>query len=71
MAGQKPPPSEIEAYSQRLRELKEAGAQIPLVQIYWATRPALHSECGHLSSRTLSAIARRVREVAELEAEIF
>jgi len=66
-----PPPSEIEAYVQRLQELKEGGAQIPLVQIYSATRPAAHSECGHLPLRTLSHIAQRVRQATGLEAEVF
>jgi len=69
--GEAPPASEIEAYVQRLRELKEAGAQIALVQIYSATRPTPHSECGHLPLRTLSHIARRVREVSGLKAEVF
>jgi hypothetical protein len=66
-----PPASEIEAYIQRLHELKGAGAQIPLVQIYSATRPTPHSECGHLPLRTLSHIAQRVREVTGLKAEVF
>lgn len=69
--GEVPPASEIEAYVQRLHELKEAGAQIPLVQIYSATRPTPHSNCGHLPLRTLSHIARRVREVSGLAAEVF
>ena len=66
-----PPASEIEAYVQRLKELKDAGTQIPLVQIYSATRPTPHSECGHLPLAVLSAIARRVREGAGLKAEVF
>jgi wyosine [tRNA(Phe)-imidazoG37] synthetase (radical SAM superfamily) len=69
--GQAPPPPEIEAYVQRLKELKDAGAQIPLVQIYSATRPTPHSECGHLPLRTLSGIAKRVREVTALKTEVF
>lgn len=69
--GVEPPASEIEAYSLRLKELKAAGAQISKVQIYSATRPTPHSECGHLPLRSLSRIARRVREVAGLEAEVF
>ena len=69
--GAAPPASEIEAYVQHLRELKEAGAQIPLVQIYSATRPTPHSECGHLPLRTLSHIAQRVREVSGLAADVF
>lgn len=71
IGGEAPPASEIEAYAQRLRELKEAGAQISLVQIYSATRPTAHPECGHLPLRTLSAIAQRVREAAGLKAEVF
>lgn len=71
ISGEGPPASEIEAYVQRLCELKEAGAQIPLVQIYSATRPAAHLECGHLPLQALSAIAQRVREASGLKAEVF
>lgn len=71
LAGQGPPASEIEMYAQRLKELRNAGAQITLVQIYSATRPTPHSECGHLPLRTLSTIAQRVRDVTGLKAEVF
>ena len=69
--GEGPSAQEIEVYVERLKDLKEAGAQIPLVQIYSATRPAAHPECGHLPLRTLSAIARRVWEISGLKAEVF
>ncbi len=69
--GRGPSAPEIEAYVQRLCELKAAGAQIPLVQIYSATRPTAHPECGHLPLRTLSDIAQRVREGSGLKAEVF
>ena len=69
--GEGPSPSEIEAYVERLQALHEAGTQIPLVQIYSATRPTAHSECGHLPLRTLSHIAQRVREATGLKAEVF
>lgn len=69
--GAEPPREEIEAYVGRLQTLKEAGAQIPLVQVYSATRPMPRPECGHLSLRCLSQIARRVREVTGLPAEVF
>ncbi|MBI5799278.1 MAG: radical SAM protein [Verrucomicrobia bacterium] len=69
--GEGPSEFEIEAYVQRLRRMREAGAQIPLVQIYSATRPTPHSDCGHLPLRTLSAIAQRVREESGLKAEVF
>jgi wyosine [tRNA(Phe)-imidazoG37] synthetase (radical SAM superfamily) len=69
--GQEPPAEEIEQYVLRLKELKERGAQIPLVQIYSATRPTPNSACGHLPLKTLSRIAQRVRQVAGLQAEVF
>ena len=69
--GAGPPESEIEAYVERLNQLKAGGAQIPLVQVYSATRPTPHSESGHLSLRSLSRIARRVREATGLTAEVF
>ena len=69
--GQAPPAHEIETYVQRLKELKDAGAKIPLVQICSATRPPTHLECGHLPLRTLSAIAKRVQRVTRLTVEVF
>jgi wyosine [tRNA(Phe)-imidazoG37] synthetase (radical SAM superfamily) len=68
---EEPPLEEIDQYARRLLELKNAGAQISLVQIYSATRPAMRSECGHLSLRCLSRIAHTVRQVTGLEAEVF
>ena len=69
--GEEPPAAEIQAYTQRLKELKQAGAQIPLVQIYSATRPMPRMGCSHLPLKSLSQIARTVREVAGLSAEVF
>jgi wyosine [tRNA(Phe)-imidazoG37] synthetase (radical SAM superfamily) len=66
-----PPTEEIEQYAERLRELKVAGAQIRMVQIYSATRPTPNSSCGHLSLKTLSQIAQTVRQIAGLKAEVF
>jgi hypothetical protein len=69
--GEEPPLVEIEEYAHRLRELREAGARIPLVQIYSATRPTARPECGHLPLKTLSHIAQSVRQIAGLKAEVF
>jgi hypothetical protein len=69
--GLAPAREEIAQYAARLKELKEAGAQIPLVQIYSATRPTPNSECGHLPLKTLSQIAQAVRDVTGLRAEVF
>ena len=62
---------EIEQYALRLRELREHGAQIPLVQIYSCTRPTNHAECAHLPLRSLSSIAQRVRRISGLPTEVF
>lgn len=69
--GEEPPKEEIEEYALRLRELKEAGAQIAMVQIYSAHRPAINTHCEHLPLRALSHIAKRVREVSGLPTEVF
>jgi wyosine [tRNA(Phe)-imidazoG37] synthetase (radical SAM superfamily) len=69
--GVEPPDEEINAFAARLLELKHGGAQISLVQIYSATRPAPRSEYGHLSLRCLSRIAHTVRDVTGLKAEVF
>jgi wyosine [tRNA(Phe)-imidazoG37] synthetase (radical SAM superfamily) len=69
--GEEPPLEEIEQYAQRLKELRTGGAQIPLVQIYSATRPTPNSGCGHLPLKTLSRIAQTVRQVSGLKAEVF
>lgn len=69
--GENPFRSEVTEYAARLCELKEAGAQIALVQIYSANRPTLHSECGHLSLKALSEIAKAVRGTTGLRTEVF
>jgi len=54
-----------------LKELKDAGTQISLVQIYSAARPGVHPEWGHLPLRVLSQIAQTVRQDAGLRTEVF
>jgi wyosine [tRNA(Phe)-imidazoG37] synthetase (radical SAM superfamily) len=66
-----PSPGDIEQFALRLRDLKQAGAQIPLVQIYSASRPAPHSDVRHLPLKSLSDIAEVVRSIAGLNAEPF
>jgi len=69
--GEEPSPEEIEQYVQCLQELKAAGAQIPMIQIYSAHRPPHHPLCGHLPLKSLSRIAQQVREATGLPAEVF
>jgi wyosine [tRNA(Phe)-imidazoG37] synthetase (radical SAM superfamily) len=68
---EEPPLEEIDQYARRLVDLKDAGAQISLVQIYSATRPSANSECGHLPLKVLSRIAHTVRQTTGLKAEVF
>jgi wyosine [tRNA(Phe)-imidazoG37] synthetase (radical SAM superfamily) len=68
---EEPSADEIEHFAGRLDDLKQAGARIPLVQIYSADRPTPHSRCGHLPLKCLARIAQRVREVSGLKAEVF
>lgn len=69
--GKEPPIAEIDQYVRRLKELKDAGAKIPMVQIYSAHRPPHRPECAHLPLRSLSYIAKRVWETTGLKAEVF
>ncbi|HWV98274.1 MAG TPA: radical SAM protein [Candidatus Acidoferrum sp.] len=69
--GKQPSPDDIEQYVQRLQELKDAGAQIDLVQVYSAHRPPHRPDCEHLPLKALSHIARRVREKTGLKAQVF
>ena len=69
--GYAPSQSEIAEFAQRLRELNEAGADIPLVQIYSATRPTATERVEHLPLRTMSEIAATVRAISGLRAEVF
>jgi wyosine [tRNA(Phe)-imidazoG37] synthetase (radical SAM superfamily) len=71
ISGQEPPPQEIDEYILRLHDLKNVGAHIALVQIYSATRPIAHPDCGHLPLKTLSRICHRIKTETGLKAEIF
>jgi wyosine [tRNA(Phe)-imidazoG37] synthetase (radical SAM superfamily) len=66
-----PSSREIEEYAHRVRELKDSGANIPLVQIYSATRPTATPRVEHLPLRTMAEIAAAVRRVAGVPAEVF
>jgi wyosine [tRNA(Phe)-imidazoG37] synthetase (radical SAM superfamily) len=69
--GQQPPPEEIDSYISLLGNLKKGGARIALVQVYSATRPMAHSDCGHLRLKTLSQICQRIKAESGLRAEVF
>jgi len=68
--GRGPAEEEIDRYVERLRGLVQEGAKISRVQIYSASQPVAVPDCGHLPLRTLSGIARRVRDATGLKAEV-
>lgn len=69
--GEEPDTQEIDCYVHRLQEVVAGGAQVSMVQIYSAHRPAQNPNCGHLPLSSLSMIARRVHEQTRLRAEVF
>jgi len=69
--GVEPTVTEIEEYAQRLKELKDAGAEISMVQIYSANRPTAREGCTHLPLKTLTFIARTVQRTTGLPVEVF
>jgi wyosine [tRNA(Phe)-imidazoG37] synthetase (radical SAM superfamily) len=71
IAEQEPPEEEIDQYIHRLVELKNGGAVISQVQIYSATRPVAHSECGHIPLQSLARISRRIKTETGLKTEVF
>jgi wyosine [tRNA(Phe)-imidazoG37] synthetase (radical SAM superfamily) len=71
ISGEEPPKAEIEAYAQRLMDLKAQQAMIALVQIYSAGRPSANAGCSHLPLRSLSRIAQHVRKATALPVEVF
>lgn len=69
--GRGPTKEEVNAYAERLKTLKDAGAKISLVQVYSAHRPPARPNCGHLPLRSLSEVARQVRQITGLKTEVF
>jgi wyosine [tRNA(Phe)-imidazoG37] synthetase (radical SAM superfamily) len=59
--GEPPPPQEIAAYVDRLRELVAAGCQIKLVQVYTVARRAAETYVTPLEDAAVDAIAAKVR----------
>jgi wyosine [tRNA(Phe)-imidazoG37] synthetase (radical SAM superfamily) len=68
--GQPPDAQEIDAYVGRLRDLKDQGCQIKLVQIYTVARKTAETTVAALSDTLLDAIAAKVRELG-LPVEVY
>ena len=69
--GEEPSLDEIDQFAKRLQDLIAAGAQISLVQVYSATSPMAHSECGHMPLKSISRIAQTVKRATGLRVEVF
>ncbi len=68
--GDPPPPAEIEAYLERLRELLAAGTRVTLVQVYTVVRRTAEPYVTALTEDELERIAARVRTLG-LRAEVY
>ncbi len=68
--GEPPPEAELDAWAQRLAELRDQGAAIRLVQVYTTARWTTEPYVGALDPAALERIAARVRALG-LAAETF
>jgi wyosine [tRNA(Phe)-imidazoG37] synthetase (radical SAM superfamily) len=69
--GKSPPAKEIAAYLDRLRELREGGAQIRFVQVYTIARAPAYGIVSSLTRAEVDRIARQVRAKTGLEARAY
>jgi wyosine [tRNA(Phe)-imidazoG37] synthetase (radical SAM superfamily) len=66
-----PPPREIEAFVERLKELVAAGCRIKLVQVYTVARSTAVADCTPLPAGELDAISAQVRRETGLTVETY
>jgi wyosine [tRNA(Phe)-imidazoG37] synthetase (radical SAM superfamily) len=71
VAGEPPPPAELDAFCDRLRDIVEAGGQIRLVQVYTVARRPAESYVTPLPDAEVDAIVQRVVQRCGLEARAF
>jgi wyosine [tRNA(Phe)-imidazoG37] synthetase (radical SAM superfamily) len=71
MHGTPPPPAELEAFCNRLRDIIRAGGHIKLVQVYTVARVPAETWVGPLSNAEVDAIVRLVQERTGLAAEAY
>ena len=66
-----PPPEEIAAFCDRLKEVAAAGGSIKLVQVYTVARQPAESFVAALTNAEVDQIVATVRERTGLPAEAF
>ena len=71
IGGQPPPPAELAAYCDRLREILAAGGQIKLVQIHTVARKPAEAYVAALCNAEVDAIAELVRSRTALPTAAF
>jgi wyosine [tRNA(Phe)-imidazoG37] synthetase (radical SAM superfamily) len=69
--GEPPPAAELEAFCDRLNEIRRAGGRIRLVQVYTVARVPAEAYAGPLTDAEVDGIADLVRRRTGLEAEPF
>ena len=71
VAGEAPPPAEVEAFCDRLNEITAAGGRLKLVQVYTVARRPAESYVAPLTSAEVDAIVALVKARTGLAAEAF
>ena len=71
LEGHSPPPEQIQAYCDRLREIVAAGGRIKLVQIHTVARPPAEDWIAALPGAEVDAIADIVRHQTGLTVADF
>jgi wyosine [tRNA(Phe)-imidazoG37] synthetase (radical SAM superfamily) len=68
IAGDPPPPAELQAFCDRLSEITAAGGKLKLVQIYTVARPPAESFVAPLTNAEVDAVVELVRTRTGLQA---
>ncbi len=71
VSGEVPPWEEIEAFTDRLNEIQNAGGQLKLVQVYTVARQPAESFAAPLANAEVDGIAQRVIEKTGIPAEPY
>ncbi len=66
VAGEPPPPAELEAFCDRLNEITAAGGQLKLVQVYTVARRPAESYVAPLSDAEVDAIVALIQQRTKL-----
>jgi hypothetical protein len=71
MHGEAPPPEELAAFCDRLCDIRAAGGQIKLVQVYTVAREPAEHWVGPLGNKEVDAVVERVKQRTGLPVEGF